>query len=331
MNTTTLDGEPRGETPSPDETGTTASAEKPAYTVRAISELRPHKYNVDIYGDAPVDAAFLESVKTRGIYVPLIVTPKGDIISGHRRYAAAVAIGLKEVPAIVRAFADELEEREALLDNNYQRIKTNVQLTREFLARKDIEAQRAKLRMATNTTSGVKELAQAETGKARDKAAEPLGKTGTTMEKGEKVVGFIDSLRKKKKDKKADELESALNQSFDAGLKKAKDLGLIKPPGSGGKKGAAKTAGENTAAPPAGETGKAGVAEGAGGNEQAGASASPVEGTIEKTEDAVALDHAVALAAYVMKTPAKKLDAMERKHWDGVLGPVVKWFKSLAD
>lgn len=50
------------------------------------------------YGDI-VELA--ESIREKGIIVPLIVAKDGTLIAGHRRYKAAKSIGLEEVPVIV--------------------------------------------------------------------------------------------------------------------------------------------------------------------------------------------------------------------------------------
>lgn len=66
----------------------------------------------------------VESIKERGILVPILVRPKNDgnfeIVSGHRRHHASQLAGLTEIPAIVR----EMDDDTAILlmvDSNLQR------------------------------------------------------------------------------------------------------------------------------------------------------------------------------------------------------------------
>lgn len=66
----------------------------------------------------------VESIKERGVLVPILVRPKNDgnfeIISGHRRHHASQLAGLTEIPAIVR----EMDDDTAILlmvDSNLQR------------------------------------------------------------------------------------------------------------------------------------------------------------------------------------------------------------------
>ena len=65
----------------------------------------------------------MASVAEKGIIEPLIVRPGGgrfQIIAGERRYHAAVQVGLREVPAIIRD-VDDAEQMELALIENLQR------------------------------------------------------------------------------------------------------------------------------------------------------------------------------------------------------------------
>ncbi len=63
------------------------------------------------------------SIAEKGIIEPLIVRPRGErygIISGERRYQAAVQLGLTELPVVIRS-ANESESIELALIENLQR------------------------------------------------------------------------------------------------------------------------------------------------------------------------------------------------------------------
>jgi ParB family transcriptional regulator, chromosome partitioning protein len=65
----------------------------------------------------------MASIAEKGIIEPLIVRQQGDrfqIIAGERRYQAAVQVGLKELPAVIRE-ANEAELMEIALVENLQR------------------------------------------------------------------------------------------------------------------------------------------------------------------------------------------------------------------
>lgn len=65
----------------------------------------------------------IASISEQGILEPLLVRPRGDrfqIVAGERRYQAAVQVGLRELPAVVRD-VDETEMLELALIENLQR------------------------------------------------------------------------------------------------------------------------------------------------------------------------------------------------------------------
>ena len=89
-----------------------------------LDKLRPfpnHPFKV-IDDDKMLET--VESIKERGVLVPILVRPKNDgnfeIVSGHRRHHASQLAGLTEIPAIVR----EMDDDTAILlmvDSNLQR------------------------------------------------------------------------------------------------------------------------------------------------------------------------------------------------------------------
>ena len=66
----------------------------------------------------------VESIKERGVFVPILVRPKNDgnfeIVSGHRRHHASQLAGLTEIPAIVREMGDDTAIL-LMVDSNLQR------------------------------------------------------------------------------------------------------------------------------------------------------------------------------------------------------------------
>ena len=66
----------------------------------------------------------MESIEKSGVLVPVLVRPNAygnyEMISGHRRMAACKALGIKELPAVVRDLSDE-EAVIAMVDANLQR------------------------------------------------------------------------------------------------------------------------------------------------------------------------------------------------------------------
>jgi ParB family transcriptional regulator, chromosome partitioning protein len=65
----------------------------------------------------------MASIAEKGIIEPLVLRQRGDryqIIAGERRYQAAVQVGLKELPGVIRE-ADDTETTEIALVENLQR------------------------------------------------------------------------------------------------------------------------------------------------------------------------------------------------------------------
>lgn len=88
-----------------------------------VKKLMPCKENREIEKKGPIWESFLESIKTLGIQVPLIVRIEGDgyeVVAGHRRLAAAKALKLETVPCDVRAIERE-EAMEIRIVENLQR------------------------------------------------------------------------------------------------------------------------------------------------------------------------------------------------------------------
>src|SRR5690606_25823051 len=103
--------------------------------------------NRKLYGEEALPPDFVESVRANGILVPLAIKEDGTILSGHRRWQAALALKMESVPVQVVSYADELDEREAIIEFNRQREKTFSQKMAEAEALEAIERERARRRM----------------------------------------------------------------------------------------------------------------------------------------------------------------------------------------
>lgn len=89
-----------------------------------LSALRESPLNRKHFNQTKLDE-LTESVRTKGIITPLLVRPRADgtgydIAAGHRRFRAATAAGLAQVPCIVRPMSD-VEFLEVLTTENLQR------------------------------------------------------------------------------------------------------------------------------------------------------------------------------------------------------------------
>jgi ParB family chromosome partitioning protein len=99
----------------------TASAGQPIGRLIPIDQIDPNPNQPrQVMGDL---SELMASIAEKGVLEPLIVRQLGErfqIIAGERRYQAAVQVGLKELPAVIRE-ADEAELMEVALVENLQR------------------------------------------------------------------------------------------------------------------------------------------------------------------------------------------------------------------
>jgi ParB/RepB/Spo0J family partition protein len=85
--------------------------------------------------DLELDDEFVASIAEHGILQPLLLTPNGegfDIVAGHRRYAAAVKVGLPSVPAVLTAAVGQGAEVLRLVENLQRRDLTPVDEARAY-------------------------------------------------------------------------------------------------------------------------------------------------------------------------------------------------------
>jgi ParB family chromosome partitioning protein len=159
---------------------------EPQHEYRDLNELTRHPLNQDVYGDLTLEPDFIDSIEQHGVLEPILIKSDGTIISGHRRYAAALEIGLDQVPVREVSYDSELKEREAVIHHNKQRTKTFSQKMREAMELEKIEQERATERQGERTD--IKQtFASSEFGQTRDKVASELKMSGETYRKAKKV------------------------------------------------------------------------------------------------------------------------------------------------
>ena len=72
--------------------------------------LQPHPENEHIYGEHEDISVLVELIQESGWIKPIVVSQHGRIISGHRRWKAAVELRWLEVPLFVKEFSSEMSE-----------------------------------------------------------------------------------------------------------------------------------------------------------------------------------------------------------------------------
>lgn len=179
---------------------------------RRPNELRPHPMNEEVYGDR-ADADLIESVRSKGVLNPILITTDNLIVSGHRRWGAAIAADLDTVPVVITPIDDPLAIEEALIESNRQRQKTNEQIGREYKRLKHIYNERqSRQGQRSDLTSSSRE----DEVKPTAKAAAELGVSQPTAHRIETVVNHIDQLHANGKTDEAEHLRHELNRSANA-------------------------------------------------------------------------------------------------------------------
>ncbi|MDA1097565.1 MAG: ParB/RepB/Spo0J family partition protein [Proteobacteria bacterium] len=175
-----------------------------------IESLKPNRYQPRHYFDSEELQALTESIREKGILMPILVRRMGDdnssfeIVAGERRWRAAQAAQLYEVPVIVKELDDNQTLEVALIENvqrqdltpleeaeGYRRLMDEFANTQEDLARTVGKSRShvANLLRLLGLPDAVKALLQdgslsAGHGRALLAAADPVALAQTVLRKG---------------------------------------------------------------------------------------------------------------------------------------------------
>ena len=205
-----------------------------AHELIEVDKLKPHPRNDEIYGDPRLSqdfSAFVQDVKENGIH-PLIVADDMTIIGGHRRYFAALRLGISEVDAVIFRYETELDKLAALIADNNVRIKSNWQLANEADALIGIASERAKERQIRKPSDFVKEPVPELNGQARDEVGDQLGLSGRTVSDLLTVKELVDELQDNGLQKEAENVKAILNKSVKAAAQQARAHRQVSAPSS---------------------------------------------------------------------------------------------------
>lgn len=153
----------------------------------------------------------VESIERKGILVPLVINKDGIIISGCRRWKAALELGLRRVPVEVKSFENEVEEKQAILDYNRQREKTFSQKMREAELLGEITGKTAKQRMLAGRRDPTRIFGEGFSAKRHERETATIvgahvGMRSDTLRKGQQIWR-----KAKEGNQKAEELIAAVD------------------------------------------------------------------------------------------------------------------------
>lgn len=98
-----------------------ASASAPGVSSVAIADIGANPGQPRRHFDADALMELVASIRTHGVLQPIVVRPDGagryQIVAGERRWRAAQAAGLHDIPAVVRSLDDRQTQEIALIEN----------------------------------------------------------------------------------------------------------------------------------------------------------------------------------------------------------------------
>lgn len=101
--------------------GAEPNAANPAWTYIPTGSIRANPHQPRRYFDPEALAELSESIRAHGMLQPVLVRESGhggyELVAGERRWRAAQAVPLHEVPAIIRQFDDSVAFEIALIEN----------------------------------------------------------------------------------------------------------------------------------------------------------------------------------------------------------------------
>lgn len=167
-----------------------------------ISELNPHPENEKIYGTDEDISDLKNSILSEGLSVPLKITDKNIIISGHRRWKSCCQLvqeghlEFSVVNCIVEHYQSAEDELKDIVIANAHRRKNYEQIAREALTLSEIHSAEAEKRMMSGKK--IDPMVNLSQGSTRDLTADDLKKagvkiSGTNVSNLIKAVQAIDS------------------------------------------------------------------------------------------------------------------------------------------
>lgn len=125
-----------------------------------------------------------ESIKSNGLWLPIITNNEGVILDGHNRYQICQELQIQARYA-VREFENDLVEKKFVIECNLKRRQLNdFQKAELGIPLLSIEQELAKLRQESGQPISSDELK----GESRDIVAKKIGMSGTTFERSRKII-----------------------------------------------------------------------------------------------------------------------------------------------
>lgn len=102
---------------------------------RELTKLKINPLNPR--GAVEIDDSLRElaaSIESQGLLQPILVTPDGTIVAGHRRAQACEMIGLRTIPVVVRELSESQQIQAMLIENLQREGLTTLQTAKAYQA-----------------------------------------------------------------------------------------------------------------------------------------------------------------------------------------------------
>ncbi len=131
------------------------------------------------------------SIKDKGLHLPIFVNPNKVILDGHNRYRICQELGI-EPKFEIKTFKDRFDEKDFVIEINIKRRQLNpFQLAQLAYKLEDNEKERAKERQSTlnnKETASAQLSTSEEVGRTRDIVSKKVGISRGTYERAKKII-----------------------------------------------------------------------------------------------------------------------------------------------
>jgi ParB/RepB/Spo0J family partition protein len=147
---------------------------------RPISSIKVGERHRRDLGDIVSLAASIDKI---GLLHPVVITPRRELIAGHRRLQACKILGWHDIPVTIIDIDAGIVVHGELAENVHRKDFTPSEMVAIAAKVEERERELAKQRMTLGKIS-----TGSDRGKTRDKIAAPLGISGRTLEKARAVM-----------------------------------------------------------------------------------------------------------------------------------------------
>lgn len=127
-------------------------------TMWPVERLRPNplqpRGELEQAGVRELAASIVAHLDEGGVLQPLLITPDGTIVAGHRRLAAARLVGLVHVPVVVRDLTPAQQLETMLVENLQRQDLSPLELARAYQRLLDAGYTQAGIARAVGTSTG---------------------------------------------------------------------------------------------------------------------------------------------------------------------------------